>query len=133
VLHLLCYCLPVFDKICRMAMNFVFFVHTCITRTSIVRLVARYRSVGIMQGHYRSPTGRSKLVHHAVCAIRPIIVGRTFDELLSCYSCNHTVNSCFCCRNYLLPSVFDFRKYILSLIMGPDRLYSLHDQIKINK
>jgi len=27
-----------------------------------------------MHGRYRSPTGRSKLAHHAVCAVRPIIV-----------------------------------------------------------
>jgi len=30
-----------------------------------------------MHGHYRSPAERSKLAHHAVCAIRPIIVGLT--------------------------------------------------------
>jgi len=66
-----CYCLPVFDEICRMAMNFVFFVHTCITRTSTVTCCG---SVGLMHGRYRSPTGRSKLPHHAVCADGPIIV-----------------------------------------------------------
>ena len=27
-----------------------------------------------MHGRYRSPTGRSKLAHRAVCAVRPIIV-----------------------------------------------------------
>jgi len=31
-------------------------------------------SVGLMHGRYRSPTGRSKLAHQSVCAIRPIIV-----------------------------------------------------------
>ena len=28
-----------------------------------------------MHGRYRSPTGRSKLANHAVCTVRPIIVG----------------------------------------------------------
>jgi len=28
-----------------------------------------------MHGRYRSPAGRSKLAHHAVCAVRHIIVG----------------------------------------------------------
>ena len=43
-------------------------------------------SVGVMHGRYRSPAGRSKLVHHAVCAVREEAYNCTFDELLSCYS-----------------------------------------------
>ena len=31
-------------------------------------------SVGLMHGRYGSPTRCSKLAHHAVCAVRPIIV-----------------------------------------------------------
>jgi len=62
---LLCYCLPVFDKICRTAMNFVFFAHTCITRTPVLWDLLR-GSIGLMHGRYRSP---------AVCAARSLIVG----------------------------------------------------------
>jgi len=36
VLPLLCYCLPVFNKICKMAMNFVFLIHTCIPRIPVL-------------------------------------------------------------------------------------------------
>jgi len=32
-------------------------------------------SIGLMHGRYRSSAGRSKLAHHAVCSVRPIIVG----------------------------------------------------------
>ena len=31
-------------------------------------------SVSLMHDHYHSPTGRSKLLHHAVSAVRPITV-----------------------------------------------------------
>jgi len=54
-------------------MNFVFYVHTCITRIPVLWDLLR-GSVGLMHGRYRSPAGHSKLAHHAVCAIRPIIV-----------------------------------------------------------
>jgi len=55
-----------------MPMNFVFFVHTCITRIPVLLNLLR-GSVGLMHGRYRSPAGHS-IAHHAVCPVRPIIV-----------------------------------------------------------
>ena len=63
---------PIKFKIPRMAMNFVFCVHTCITRIPILWDLLR-GSVGLKHGHYRPPNGRSKFTHHAVCAVRPLI------------------------------------------------------------
>ena len=40
VLPLLCYCLPVFDKMSRIAMNFVFLSILALPEYSMVRLVA---------------------------------------------------------------------------------------------
>ena len=76
VLPLLCYCLPVFDNICRMAINFVFFVQgpiLALQSTSIVRLVAWQRRPNARPFSSSTGAGRIKLAHHVLCAVKPII------------------------------------------------------------
>ena len=81
-----------------------------------------------MRGCYRSPAGLSKFAHHAVCAVRPTIVG--FDELLSCYSCNHTVKS-FCFWYSSQRELFTFLSFLLyEIYLIIDRKATPSDHLK---
>jgi len=85
----------------------LFFVHLALPEiqyTSIVICYLLRGSVGLMyalHGRYCSPTGRSKLAHHAVCTVRPVIMVHVrclmiYDDLLlSCYSCNQFTSLSF--------------------------------------
>ena len=106
MLPLLRYCLPVIDKISRIAMNQFCILNYFSTilalpeiqNTSIVICETCFVvvSIGLMytlHGCYCSPTGRSKLAHHAIFTVRPVIMVHVrclmiYGELLSCYSCN---------------------------------------------